>query len=163
MRLHVPVHLRWGDLDAYNHVNNVELMRLLEEARVRAFWRSDEDGGDEDGGGLDRGMALIEAEAGSDTVTLIARHEVVYVAPVAYRRAPLDVQLWISHLGGASLDVCYDVYGTGQTEDDLYARAVSTIVLVDASTGRPRRITAEERAAWSAYLGEPLELSRKRD
>lgn len=158
MRLHVPVHLRWGDLDAYNHVNNVELMRLLEEARVRAFWRSDEDGD-----GVDRGMALIEAEAGSDTITLIARHEVAYVAPIAYRRAPLDVQLWISHLGGASLDVCYDVYGTGETSRDLYARAVSTIVLVDSSTSRPRRITDEERAAWSVYLGDPLQLGRKRD
>ncbi|PSL39724.1 acyl-CoA thioester hydrolase [Labedella gwakjiensis] len=158
MRLHVPVHLRWGDLDAYNHVNNVELMRLLEEARVRAFWRSDEDGD-----GVDRGMALIEAEAGSDTITLIARHEVAYVAPIAYRRAPLDVQLWISHLGGASLDVCYDVYGTGETSRDLYARAVSTIVLVDSSTSRPRRITDEERSAWSVYLGDPLQLGRKRD
>ena len=157
MRLHVPVHLRWGDLDAYNHVNNVEVMRLLEEARVRAFWRTDEDGD-----GADRGMALIEAEAGSDTVTLIARHEVAYLAPIAYRRAPLDVQLWISHLGGASLDVCYDVHGSGATAGDLYARAVSTIVLVDATTLRPRRITDEERSAWSAYLGEPLDLGRTR-
>lgn len=157
MRLHVPVHLRWGDLDAYNHVNNVELMRLLEEARVRAFWRSDEAGDD-----VDRGMALIEAEVGSDTVTLIARHEVAYLAPIAYRRAPLDVQLWISHLGGASLDVCYDVHGTGETAGDLYARAVSTIVLVDSATGRPRRITDAERLAWSAYLGDPLQLGRPR-
>lgn len=157
MRVHVPVHLRWGDLDAYNHVNNVELMRLLEEARVRAFWRSEEDGDD-----VDRGMALIEAEAGSDTITLIARHEVAYLAPVAYRRGPLDVQLWISHLGGASLDVCYDVCGTAERADELYARAVSTIVLVDSATNRPRRITDEEREAWSRYLGEPLQLGRTR-
>ncbi|RUQ97534.1 acyl-CoA thioesterase [Labedella endophytica] len=157
MRVHVPVHLRWGDLDAYNHVNNVELMRLLEEARVRAFWRSGED---EDG--VDRGMALIEAEVGADTVTLIARHEVVYLAPIAYRRAPLDVQLWISHLGGASLDVCYDVFGSGEASGDLYARAVSTIVLLDTATNRPRRITDEERLAWSVYLGEPLQLGRSR-
>ncbi len=156
MRVHVPVHLRWGDLDAYNHVNNVEVMRLLEEARVRAFWRSDEEGG------VDQGMALIEAEAGSSTITLIARHEIAYLAPIAYRRAPLDVQLWISHLGGASLDVAYDVRGSGDRADDLYAQAVSTIVLVDAATGRPRRITEVERAAWSRYLGEPLDLGRRR-
>ncbi|OUE16058.1 putative ABC transporter ATP-binding protein [Clavibacter michiganensis subsp. michiganensis] len=43
-RVHVPVHLRWADLDAYDHVNNVEVLRLLEEARVRAFWRGDDDG-----------------------------------------------------------------------------------------------------------------------
>jgi acyl-CoA thioester hydrolase len=157
MRVHVPVHLRWGDLDAYNHVNNVEVLRLLEEARVRAFWRSSDDDG-----GVDQGMALIEAEAGSDTITLIARNEIVYLAPIAYRRSPLDIQMWISHLGGASLDVSYDVRGTGDAADDLYAQAVSTIVLVDAASGRPRRITDEERAAWSAYLGEPAQLSRRR-
>ena len=30
--------LRWSDTDAYGHVNNVELMRLLEEARVALFF-----------------------------------------------------------------------------------------------------------------------------
>ena len=38
MRIHIPIHLRWADLDAYNHLNNVEMLRLLEEARVRMFW-----------------------------------------------------------------------------------------------------------------------------
>ena len=38
-RLHIPIQLRWGDLDAFNHVNNTSMLKLLEEARVRAFWR----------------------------------------------------------------------------------------------------------------------------
>ena len=38
-RLHVPVPVRWGDLDAYGHVNNVAVLQLLEEARIAAFWR----------------------------------------------------------------------------------------------------------------------------
>ena len=33
----VLLELRWGDMDAYGHVNNVTQLRLLEEARVRAF------------------------------------------------------------------------------------------------------------------------------
>lgn len=31
-RLHVPIPLRWSDFDAYAHVNNAEMLRLLEEA-----------------------------------------------------------------------------------------------------------------------------------
>ena len=31
-RLHIPIHLRWGDLDAFNHVNNTSMLKLLEEA-----------------------------------------------------------------------------------------------------------------------------------
>jgi acyl-CoA thioester hydrolase len=156
MRVHVPIHLRWGDLDAYNHVNNVELMRLLEEARVRVFWRSAEEGGD-----VDSGMALIEAEAGSDTISLIARHEVEYVRPIPYQRQPLDIQVWIGKLGGASLEVNYEVFGPTDSDHPLYARASSSIVLVDASTSRPRRITDEERAAWTRYLEEPVVFTKR--
>ena len=65
-------------------------------------------------------------------------------------------------MGGASLDVCYEVYSPPGTEPrTLYTRAVTTIVLVDAATERPRRITADERAAWEPYLGEPLEFRRR--
>src|SRR5665647_2574121 len=41
-RLHVPVPVRWADLDAYGHVNNVAVLGLLEEARIAAFWRHPE-------------------------------------------------------------------------------------------------------------------------
>ena len=43
-RLHVPVPVRWSDLDAYEHVNNARMLTLLEEARIAAFW-SDQAGG----------------------------------------------------------------------------------------------------------------------
>lgn len=156
MRVHVPISIRWGDLDAYNHVNNVELMRLLEEARVRVFWRDNSEGGD-----VDSGMALIEAEVGSNTVTLVARHEVEYLLPIPYQRQPLDIQMWIGKLGGASLQVDYEVYGPVGGEQPLYARASSTIVLVDAATSRPRRITDEERAAWTRYLEAPVQFTKR--
>ena len=35
--VHVP--LRWSDMDAYGHVNNVQFLRLLEDARVTGFER----------------------------------------------------------------------------------------------------------------------------
>ena len=36
-RAHVDIELRWGDQDAYAHINNVTYARFLEEARVRVF------------------------------------------------------------------------------------------------------------------------------
>jgi acyl-CoA thioester hydrolase len=156
-RVHVPVHLRWADLDAYDHVNNVEVLRLLEEARVRAFWR-----GDDEGDGVDPGMALIDASAGASTMTMIARQEVEYLLPISYGRRPLDVQVWLGRLGGSSLEACYELRSpAGAEPSTLYARASTTIVLVDAATGRPRRITDDERAAWTAYLEEPVAFSRR--
>ena len=40
-RLHVPTRVRWSDLDGYRHVNNASMLRLLEEARIDAFWSAD--------------------------------------------------------------------------------------------------------------------------
>jgi len=34
MRIHVPIKLRWSDLDAYGHVNNAAMLTLLEESRI---------------------------------------------------------------------------------------------------------------------------------
>lgn len=148
MRVHVQIPLRWGDLDAYNHVNNVQMMRILEEARVRAFWAP------EVGEALP--TAVLVATAGSDTITMIAGHVVEYVAAVEYHRDPLDIQLWISAVGGASAEISYEVYSQGM----LVVRAESTMVFVDAATQRPRRISDEERAAWEPYFGDPISFKR---
>jgi acyl-CoA thioester hydrolase len=163
MKLHVPIRLRWSDLDAYGHVNNAEMLRLLEEARILAFWVSDEGGGSAVGGSTGvSSTAVLDGRPGAATLTLIARQEIEYLAPVPYMRQPLDVQLWLGKLGGASLDVCYEVRSPEGTEPDvLFARANTTIVLVDAVTERPRKINDVERAAWTPYLDEPVRFSRR--
>ncbi|UOQ88933.1 acyl-CoA thioesterase [Agromyces endophyticus] len=159
MRLHVPTPLRWSDLDAYGHVNNARMLSLLEEARIQAFWVND-DGTAEHAVGAS--TAVLDATPGSTTITLIARQEVEYLAPIPYQRLPLDVELWIGHMGGASLDVCYEVYSpAGASPRVLYTRAVTTIVLVDAATERPRRMSDDERAAWEPYLEAPIEFRRR--
>jgi acyl-CoA thioester hydrolase len=160
MRLHVPIRLRWSDLDAYAHVNNAEMLRLLEEARIQAFWVNDEPDSATSSAG--QSTAVLDGRPGAATLTLIARLEIEYLAPIPYLRAPIDIQVWIGKLGGASLDVCYEVYGpAGQENPRLYARATTTIVLVDAATERPRKINALERAAWTPYLESPLTFTRK--
>lgn len=154
-RLHVPIHLRWGDLDAYNHVNNTAMLKLLEEARVRAMWRT----GD---GEQTYPTAVLRTGMDEGVLTLIARQEIEYLAPVPYMTEPLDVEMWFAHLGGASLQVCYEVYSpAGVTPRVLYARSAASLVLVDAETGKPTRLTPQIRAAWSPYLGEPLTFSRR--
>ncbi|WP_205687484.1 acyl-CoA thioesterase [Cellulomonas endophytica] len=184
-RLEVPVRLRWSDMDAYAHVNNVQMMTLLEEARIEAFWRhpplagaehapTDPEGapagdaagtvGVARGDGSARPTAVLRAGPGAEVATLVARHEVEYLLPLAYQRRPVVVVLWVGHLGGASLDICYEVHDLppGDPASAVHARAMSTLVLVDAATGAPRRISAEERAAWSPFLEEPVAFRRRR-
>jgi acyl-CoA thioester hydrolase len=166
-RLHVPIHLRWGDLDAFNHVNNASMLKLLEEVRVRAFWRpaADEDAPP---------TAVLDSGIDAGTLTLIARQEIEYLRPVPYQRNPLDVQLWFGKLGGSSIEVCYEVFSPQSSvragvskrgapgEQELYARASAVVVMVDAATGRPVRLTDEQRSAWSPYLGDPVVYAHRR-
>ncbi|GEL94739.1 acyl-CoA thioesterase [Cellulomonas composti] len=161
-RIEVPVQLRWSDMDAYAHVNNVEMLRLLEEARIEAFWRhpAGTDGVVPDAA---QSSAVLDAGPGSRLSTFVAHQEIQYVLPLGYRRTPVVVEMWIGHLGGASLDVCYQVRDLPAADPDsvVYARAITTLVLVDAATGSPTRIGAAEREAWSALLEEPVAIRRR--
>jgi len=152
MRFHVPLRLRWSDLDAYNHVNNSTVLSLLEEARVRAFWT------DHAGAlGEPSPLAVIDGAAGNEVMTLIARQEVEYLAPIPYQSAPLDIQLWIGHIGGASAEVYYEIWNpTTAAERVRYTVAETTIVFVDAESGRPSRIGEAARTAWEPYLEPPI-------
>ena len=157
-RVHVPIHLRGGDLDALGHVNNTSMLKLLEEARLRAFWFSD-------GEGEPLPTAVFDMDvldSGGDRATLIARQEIEYLRPVPYTQRPLDVRMWIGAMGGSSADICYEVYSpVGDAEPVLYARATAVTVLVDTATGRPTRWTEAERTAWAPYIGDPIEYRRR--
>jgi len=157
-RLHIPTVLRWGDLDAYGHVNNVEIVRLLEDARVQALWMPD----DESERPGSPPSAVLDARLGSATLSIIARTEIEYLATIEYRRSPLDIQVWIGRLGGADIDVCYEIRSPiGVNPVELYARATTRVVLCDSQTMSPRRLTADERAAWKPYVEEPLVFTRR--
>ena len=158
-RVHIPIHRRWGDLDALGHVNNTSMLKLLEEARLRAFWKS-EDPSDQAPTAVFGNDVLGD---GGTLATLIARQEIEYLAPVPYEHKPLDVQLWIGRLGGSSAEICYEVYSPsiGGEPQTLYARASAVVVMVDTATGRPTRLPEHVREVWAPYVEEPIAFSRR--
>lgn len=161
-RIEVSVQLRWSDMDAYQHVNNVEMLRLLEEARIEAFWQHPP-GPDGVRPEPRWATAVIDAGPGATVSTLVAHQEIQYLRPLGYRRAPVVVEMWLGHLGGASLDVCYQVRDlpAADPESVVHARAVTTLVLVDPATGSPTRIAAAERAVLERFLEEPVAIRRR--
>jgi len=153
-RLHVAIPLRWSDFDAYAHVNNAEMLRLLEEARIQAFWRPD------DGAGRD--TAILDARPGAETIGLIARQEVEYLAPIPYMRSPIDIEMWIGRIGGASIEICYEMFSPeGIAPRVLYTKAATTLVMVTTATGRPERITEGLREVWEPYIEEPVLFTKR--
>ena len=139
------VPLRWSDMDAYGHVNNVQFLRLLEDARVIGFheWF-----------GQDRTML--------DTGVLVARHEIEYLAPLTFRHAPIRVEMWTTSIGGAGFDLAYEVRDPEGVGEALYARAETTLVAYDFGRAAPRRLLAEEREELRRHEGEPVPFRWRR-
>ena len=107
-------------------------------------------------------MAILDARPGAKVVALIARQEIEYLLPIPYMRQPLDVELWIGRLGGASLEISYEVYSPeGQEPRLLYTRAATTLVMVELATGKPQRMTDEQREAWAPYVEAPVAFAKR--
>jgi acyl-CoA thioester hydrolase len=139
------VPLRWSDMDVYRHINNVQVVRLLEDARVQAFTAWDDP----------QERPVLE------TGVLVARTEVEYLRQLDFRLAPIAIDLWVSKASGATIELGYEVR---EPDDDSppYARAESTLVMYDLQAGRPRRLTADERARLQQWSGEPVTMRWRR-
>jgi acyl-CoA thioester hydrolase len=144
-RYSADVPLRWSDMDAYGHVNNVQFLRLLEDARVIGFqeWFGDERSV------LDQGV-------------LVARHEIEYLAPLKFRHAPIAVDMWATRIGGASFDLAYEVRDPAGVGEALYARAETTLVLYSFGDAKPRRLAEAEKATLQRHEGEPVPFRWRR-
>lgn len=148
-RVHIPIHLRWGDQDAFGHVNNATITKLMEEARVRAFWLHENP--DERGPLAVFTPDLMVGDEGP-FFTLIAHQEVTYLAPMPYSQAPIDFQIWLTKLGGSSMHVAYEIRGDVNGTEVLFATATTVIVLASQETMRPVRIPASARERWAPFV-----------
>lgn len=138
------VPLRWSDMDAYGHVNNVQFLRLLEDARVIGFqeWF---------GGRFD-----VLANG-----VIVARHEIEYLSPLAFRHAPVHIDMWVTRIAGASYDLGYEIRDPADVGDVLYARAETTLVAYDFAQQRPRKLNDVERDVLSGVLGDAVPMRRR--
>jgi len=128
-------------MDAFGHVNNVEYLRYLEEARVDMLFTHAQRGG---------GERLADG-------VVIARHEIDYKRPLVFRPEPVRVETWVTMIRHVSFGLAYEV----RDEDVLYARASSLLVPYDRIESRPRRLDEQERAALAEYLEPPQQLARR--
>ncbi|WP_226832010.1 thioesterase family protein [Brachybacterium sp. FME24] len=153
--LDIDVPVRWTDLDAYGHVNNAAMVRLLEEARIGAFWKAPPE--QVALGAPVPAAALPGGGAGSPISTVIASQRIEYVRSMGHRRDGAVVRLWLSRLGGASLSVDYLVLTRDDPEGaSPYARARTVVVMVDAASGAPVKIDGPTREHLQGFTGEPL-------
>lgn len=131
--------LRWSDMDAFGHVNNVVFLRYLEEARVDLMFRPVAEGSVPD----DDGVSFSDG-------CVVARHEIDYLRPLVHRHEPVTIETWVTRLSAASVTLSYEV----KDEGTVYARAATVLVPYILQEARPRRFTACERDYLKGFLDE---------
>ena len=109
----IPV--RWGDMDAYGHVNNTPYFRYFEEARF--MWM------------LEKGIPLK-----SDTHPVVVTIGCTFLRPI-FHPETLRIDVFISEPGRSSFMVKYRVYTASQPETPA-AEGYSKVVWVSSVDGR---------------------------
>jgi acyl-CoA thioester hydrolase len=126
--------LRWGDMDALNHVNNTRFLDYMQEARVDLFWTTPTRNG--------------ETPFAYDLV--VARNEIDYLAPLVWREKHIQVEVWVISIKNSSFEVGYEI----KDDSTVFARAKSVLVPFDVGTERPRRVTREDKVVLERYLDD---------
>jgi acyl-CoA thioester hydrolase len=114
-----PITVQPEDIDELNHVNNVVYLRYVQDA-ASAHWDS---------------IAPFDFKTKYSWVVL--RHEIDYKSP-AVLGDKITAETWVSTCEGVRSERHVELYHA--TTRKLIAKAKTTWCLLDAETGRPRRI-----------------------
>jgi len=129
----IAMDVRWGDMDAFNHVNNASYLRYTEEARVAWF------------------RALVpDAWADLECAPILAAATVNYRRPIGWPER-LRITLLAEKLGTKSLTLGHRIESATQ-EGVLYADGHTVMVWVDRS-GRSIALPSFIRIACESFPG----------
>jgi acyl-CoA thioester hydrolase len=138
--------VRWGDMDAFGHVNNVAFLTYMQEARTGMLFAGD---------AAEQIPELIKG-------VVVARHEIDYRRPLEWRPEPIEVDVWTAAVKRSSFTLRYEIRdqlagagGEGGDGSQVLADAMTVLVPFDISAGRPRRVSESERAFLATYLELP--------
>lgn len=128
---HFPLYVRFSDVDAYGHVNNVKYFEYFQESRVALMQRL------RSHHGLDAWPSVV-----------VAQTDVSYHAPILARSEPYDVWSHVSRLGTKSMTIESEI-----ADGDLrLARGQVTLVFWDLESAKSVEPTPEVRAAIESVL-----------
>jgi acyl-CoA thioester hydrolase len=124
-----PLRVRWSDVDAYRHVNNVQYFEFLQESRIQF---------------------LMDLHQHGDNWSnhVVARTDVDYRRPIFFRLEPYAVHSWISHVGTKSFTIASEI----RDGDEVLARGQVVMVTFDRETQRAAPMAPDQRTRLVAEL-----------
>lgn len=115
----VSDHVRWGDMDAYQHLNNTLFFRLFEQARMAYFER-----------------IHFSSPGDNDQIGPILAHtECHFLKPLTYPQA-LQIGTRVSHLDRDWLTMDYGLFFSADGQARLAACGTGKIVCYDYANGK---------------------------
>jgi acyl-CoA thioester hydrolase len=108
MRFQSKQYVRWGDLDAFGHVNNATYLVYAQEARFA--WSK-----------------MIEM--------VVARAEVDFLAPIYVGDVYLDIEIWVNKIGTSSFGVTYEMKNGDELV--AVVKSVQVTVSMETKKSRP--------------------------
>ena len=108
MRFQSKQYVRWGDLDAFGHVNNATYLVYAQEARYE--WSK-----------------MIEM--------VVARAEVDFLAPIYQGDIYLDIEIWVNKIGTSSFGVTYEMKNGNELV--AVVKSVQVTVSMETKKSRP--------------------------
>jgi acyl-CoA thioester hydrolase len=108
MRFTNKQYVRWGDLDAFGHVNNATYLIYAQEARYA--WSK-----------------MLEM--------VVARAEVDFIAPIYTGDIYIDVEIWVNKIGTSSFGVTYEMKNGDELV--AVVKSVQVTVSMETKKSRP--------------------------
>lgn len=130
----VEIPVAWGDMDAYQHVNNVVYLRWFETARIAYFER----------------LGLVERKESEGLGPILARSEIDYRLPVTYPDT-VRVEISVREVRRSSFTMAYRLWSRALGAEA--ASGTSVIVMYDYGAGRSVPVDDRLRSAIAAIEG----------
>jgi acyl-CoA thioester hydrolase len=108
MRSQNKQYVRWGDLDAFGHVNNATYLVYAQEARY-AWSKMHE--------------------------MVVARAEVDFIAPIYTGDIYIDIEIWVHSIGNSSFGLTYEMKNGDELVARV--KTVQVTVSMDTKKSRP--------------------------
>ncbi len=129
-----PVHVRWSDIDMYQHINHATMVTILEEARI-PFLREP-----------------FEARI-TDIGLLIADVHITYKGQLRLIDSPLQVTMWSKRVRAVDFTIGYEVRSVGAKADSKPSVIAETqLAAVHIEEQRLERLSPEQRDYLQRYL-----------
>jgi acyl-CoA thioester hydrolase len=119
------ISIRWGDMDAYGHVNNTLYLRFMEEARIQLL--------------LQMGYSLDNDQEGPVVINI----QSTFLQPVIYPDT-LTIDCYAAEPGNSSFMTYYKLYS--QQQNSLVCEGSAKVVWINKKTNRSSPLPTSLRA-----------------